>query len=563
MSLACALLAPRHALAATWYVAPAPAGSDANAGTEAAPLASMAGAQAKAKPGDTVLFRAGTYAYTQGTSKCSSGTATISGVVLDKDGAAGSPINYFAYPGEVPVLDFDGIRDSCRIKGILVSADYVHLKGFEIRGVRQNNDLNHESWGVWNQGSHNVFELLNVHHIMGAGIFIQRGGDNLVLNCDSHHNLDEHTSNGAGESADGFGCHVSAGETGNVFRGCRAWWNADDGYDFINADAACTVEQSWAWYNGYKPDTMDGIGNGNGFKAGGYGTDPAQFPASPSVHVVRGCLSFMNKAAGFYANHHPVSALFYNNTSYGNHPDFNMLGMNAAGQDITVGTYRNNLAFGGTLFSNRTGADEASNSWTIGGLNVSDADFQNVLPTGMDAPRAADGSLPVLPNFRLAAGSDLIDAGTDLKLPFAGKAPDLGAFEVGLEATPAGSGGSGGGGGGGGGGVSGGAGPVAGGSAGTSANAGGAEVASGGSMSGVSNGGSASGGSAALGPSGAGPIAGAGTAGAASPEATVDAPASESSGCACGIGRRSEMPLAPVVSALLIAAWALLRRRRQ
>lgn len=560
MSLACALWAPRQVLAATWYVAPAPAGNDASSGTEAAPLASMAGAQAKAKPGDTVLFRAGTYAYTQGTSKCSSGTATISGVVLDKDGAVGSPINYFAYPGEVPVLDFDGIRDSCRIKGILVSADYVHLKGFEIRGVRQNNDLNHESWGVWNQGSHNVFELLNVHHIMGAGIFIQRGGDNLVLNCDSHHNLDEHTSNGAGESADGFGCHVSAGETGNVFRGCRAWWNADDGYDFINADAACTVEQSWAWYNGYKPDTMEGIGNGNGFKAGGYGTDPAQFPANPSVHVVRGCLSFMNKAAGFYANHHPVSALFYNNTSYGNHPDFNMLGMSAAGQDITVGVYRNNLALGGTLFSNRNSADETSNSWTIGGLNVSDADFQNVMPSGMDAPRAADGSLPLLGNFRLAAGSDLIDAGTDLDLPFAGKAPDLGAFEVGLESTPAGSGGSGAGSGG----VStsGGAGGVSAGAAGTSESTGGAQVTTGGSLSGESSGGSVGGGSIALPSSGAGPVAGADMIGAAASGAASDAATSETGGCSCGIGRRSEMRAMPIAFALLIASWTLLRRRR-
>lgn len=556
MSLACALLATRQALASTWYVATT--GSDAAAGTEAAPLATMAGAQAKAKAGDTVLFRAGTYAYDKGTTTCSSGTATISGVVLDKDGAAGSPINYFAYPGEVPVLDFDGIRDSCRIKGILVSADYVHLKGFEIRGVRQNNDLNHESWGVWNQGSHNVFELLNVHHIMGAGIFIQRGADNLVLNCDSHHNLDEHTSNGAGESADGFGCHVGAGETGNVFRGCRAWWNADDGYDFINADAACTVEQSWAWYNGYKPDTMEGIGNGNGFKAGGYGVDPAQFPVNPSIHVVRQCLAFMNKAAGFYANHHPASALFYSNTSYANHPDFNMLGMNAAGQDITVGVYRNNLAFGGTLFSNRNGADEASNSWSIAGLSVSDADFQNALPSGMDAPRQADGSLPVLANFRLAASSDLIDAGTDIKLPFAGNAPDLGAFEVGLEAAPVGGGGSGGSGGGGAGAL-GGAGATVSGSAGANASAGGTDNATFGGSSGVSGSSNRGGSEQTSGSAGAGASM-AGSAPSVAPAAGDVV--TETNGCACGIGQRSQMPPSVVVVALLFALRGQRRRRR-
>jgi MYXO-CTERM domain-containing protein len=439
--LLAALSVPSLAAAADLYVSPT--GSDSAAGTEAAPLSSLARAQELVQPGDTVFLRAGTYAFSAGTTTCKSGTDTISGVVLNKSGSAGKPIRYFAYPGEKPVLDFDGIRDSCRIKGILVSADYVHLKGLELKGVRQNNDLNHESWGVWNQGSHNVFELLDVHHIMGAGIFIQRGGDNLVLNCDSHHNLDEHTSNGAGESADGFGCHVDAADTGNVFRGCRAWWNADDGYDFINADAPCTVEHSWAWLNGYKPGTMESIGNGNGIKAGGYGADPAKFPAKPAEHVVRFCLAFANKAAGFYANHHPSSLLFYNNTSYANHPNFNMLGMDDAGGDITVGKYRNNIALAGTLFSNRSAADDAGNSWTLAGLMVSDADFQSVATTGMDAPRQADGSLPLLPNFRLAEGSDLIDRGSDLGLPFAGEAPDLGAFELGLEQPgSAGSGGA-------------------------------------------------------------------------------------------------------------------------
>jgi MYXO-CTERM domain-containing protein len=440
-----ALLGAGPARATTLYVAPT--GNDDAAGSEAAPLASLARAQTLAVPGDTVYLRGGTYTFDRAATTCKSGTDTISGVVLDKDGSEGKPIRYFAFAGEKPVLDFDGIRDSCRIKGILVSADYVHLRGLELRGVRQNNDLNHESWGLWNQGSHNVFEQLDVHHIMGAGIFIQRGAENLVLNCDSHHNLDEHTSNGAGESADGFGCHVGAGDAGNVFRGCRAWWNADDGYDFINADAPCTVEHSWAWLNGYVPDTMDGIGNGNGFKAGGYGADPAEFPANPAQHSVRFCLAVANKAAGFYANHHPTLIDFFNNTSYANHPDFNMLGMSAAGEAITVGRYRNNVALAGTLFSNRMSADDEHNSWTLAGLTFDAADFLSVATMGLDAPRGPDGALPDVASFQLAEGSSLIDAGVDVGLAFAGQAPDLGAFELGLEKAPMGgmdAGGSGG-----------------------------------------------------------------------------------------------------------------------
>jgi hypothetical protein len=110
--------------------------------------------------------------------------------------------------------------------------------------------------------------------------------------------------------------------------------------------------------------------------------------------------------------------------------------MDANGNDITVGVYRNNLAVGGTAFSNRNAANDANNSWSIAGITASDADFQGVSEVGLDAPRRADGSLPVLTNFHLAAGSDAIDRGVDQQLPFAGTAPDLGAFETGLEPAP-------------------------------------------------------------------------------------------------------------------------------
>ena len=58
------------ATAATFYVAPT--GNDAGAGTEAAPWQSFAHAQELARPGDTVLFRGGRYAYTHATTNCAS-----------------------------------------------------------------------------------------------------------------------------------------------------------------------------------------------------------------------------------------------------------------------------------------------------------------------------------------------------------------------------------------------------------------------------------------------------------------------------------------------------------
>jgi hypothetical protein len=71
----------------------------------------------------------------------------------------------------------------------------------------------------------------------------------------------------------------------------------------------------------------------------------------------------------------------------------------------------------------------ANNSWTLP-VQIGDGDFEDVSATGWDAPRQADGSLPVLRSYHLRATSDLIGKGVDVGLPFKGTAPDLGAFEA-------------------------------------------------------------------------------------------------------------------------------------
>jgi hypothetical protein len=407
-----------------YYVAPD--GSDSAAGTEEDPWASIAHAQSVAEAGDTVYLRGGTYAYTQATEGCESQTDRVDAITLDKSGSTDNPIRYMAYEGETPVFDFSGMTDDCRIKGFDVTGSWIHLKGLEVTGVPQNNDLNAESWGIWISGSNNIFEQIDTHHHMGPGLFISDGGGNLVLNSDSHENYDLNSSDGPGENADGFGGHPSADQPGNVFRGCRAWWNSDDGFDLISAYSSVTIENSWAWLNGYVPGTTEGAGNGSGIKAGGYGAeyDPGAVP-----HTVTNSVAFNNKAAGFYANHHPLPINFFNNTSYGNHPDFDMLGIDESGAAVGRGNLRNNVAYTGTETENMDGTDSQYNSWDLG-ITLSDADFESVSTEGWDAPREADGSLPVLPNLRLAADSAAIDQGVDVGLPYNGSAPDLGAFET-------------------------------------------------------------------------------------------------------------------------------------
>ena len=74
------------------------------------------------------------------------------------------------------------------------------------------------------------------------------------------------------------------------------------------------------------------------------------------------------------------------------------------------------------------------NSWTTLGVVVSTADFSLVDESCARGPRRTDGSLPNCGFLHLAEGSDLIDRGTDVGIPFP-RLPDLGAFEYGQTGT--------------------------------------------------------------------------------------------------------------------------------
>ncbi len=400
--------------AAEYYVATT--GDDANPGTLAEPFASLTRAQAAAAPGDTVWIRGGEYVF--------SGNEIEIGVIFDKSGAEGKRINYFAYQNETPIFDFFQLVTRARIRGFSVRGDWLHFRGVEMRGVQQILTNTNESWAIRVEGgSHNIFERLNLHHNEGPGLFIADGGDNLVLHCDSHHNYDPDRG---GENADGFGSHSN--DDGNILRGCRAWCNSDDGFDLINSPGVATIEYCWAWNNGFVPDTNQRAGNGAGIKSGGFLLNPARFPPVIPHHVIRFNLSFNNGAQGFYANYHPDTLVFYNNTAFGNPRNFDMQTV----VNPVVHTLRNNLAYGsGQALANVTQSDpdDQFNSWNLD-VTVDDADFLSTSPTGADGPRQADGGMPNINFMKLAPGSDLIDAGTDVGLPFNGSAPDLGAFET-------------------------------------------------------------------------------------------------------------------------------------
>jgi len=404
--IACMSMLPLAARAAEFFVAPAGNGTTCS---KPKPCRRVEDAQALAAAGDTVWIRGGTYTF--------AATATV-GVHFNKSGAPDNPIRYLAYKNEIPVFDLSNGIPNGRVTGLDVQCDWIHLRGLEVRGVQQY-ESGQDSWGVRIRGSSNVLERLNVHHNEAPGIFITSGGNNRVVNSDSHHNYDVLENGGSG---DGFGCHSTSG--GNVFTGCRAWANSDDGYDFIRASGVCTAEKSWAFNNGYVPDTQTTAGNGAGFKAGGFGKPSRNVPDPVPRHVVRQCIAFGNRVQGFYANHHPGGLDFHNNLAFRNGVDYDMLTDTTSSHEI-----HNNIAMTpGAAIRNFTGGSDTFNSWTLP-VTVTSADFLSVAESEALAPRQADGSLPKVDFMRIAPGSDLIDKGTNVGLPFNGPAPDLGPFE--------------------------------------------------------------------------------------------------------------------------------------
>ena len=500
-----ALLAAGAARATEYYIAPT--GSDSAAGTMTAPWATLQKAANTAVAGDTVWIRGGTYMVT-------TPATTGAGINFTKSGTAAAPINYFAYQGEVPKFDFTNLQISTTgyTMGFVINASYLHFKGLEICCVPMNTSSNN-GISVDGSSSNDTFELLNMHNNNGNGIFVgnKSGGGHLILNCDSHDNYDPNSSQGQGQNADGFGVHYQTSGTTTIVRGCRAWWNSDDGYDLINQEVPVTVENSWAFLNGYADygATNPSSGNGNGFKMGSSKTGIR--------HLVQNNVAWKNKASGFYANHSTGGNTWYNNTSFQHGTQYNMLASsfdssgNVTGTIILSGSLvhimRNNIGFPNNN-SNMMGVDTMFNTWDLS-ITPANSDFASVTDpsvsmkgmaiegTGAMGPRQADGSLPNVDFMKLSAMSRMIDKGTNVGLPYVGAAPDLGAYEYGA----AGSSGTGG--------ASGGAGPT--GTGGTSAAG---TAGAGGAGTGTAGRGGATGGAGRGGTTGAGGTTGSGTGGA-------------------------------------------------
>src|SRR5207244_6279746 len=117
--------------------------------------------------------------------------------------------------------------------------------------------------------------------------------NNLLLNCDSYGNYDIALN---GENADGFAVKQRGLGPGNTLSNCRAFNNADDGYDFWEAQNGVTVKNCWSFHNGIS-SVFSGVsgtfaGDGNGIKLG----------KDSGTHVLSNMLVWGNPANGIDVN---------------------------------------------------------------------------------------------------------------------------------------------------------------------------------------------------------------------------------------------------------------------
>lgn len=406
-----------------FYVSPQ--GDDLNPGTKDKPFKTVHKAVLAAQPGTTIYLRGGIHSYN---STCN----------LSQSGTSAARISILAYPGEKPVLDFSTQPYGAANRAFNLTGNYWYIKGLEICYAGDN--------GIKLEGSYNIIENCVFHHNGDSGIQLGFGHTtnnpdgtlcsyNQIINCDSYLNFD---FDNAGSDADGFACKMHNGK-GNKFIGCRAWRNSDDGWDLFETDWPVEIINCWTWHNGDKAD-FDAIyiqkmgkpmssfqGNGNGFKLGGNGSGGS----SKGTHIVKNCVAFDNyfrSRKGFDQNSHKGGVKIYNCVSFGNGYNYMFEDNPESG---AVNEFKNNVSFacrGSLDHEFASGSVQQNNSWNLP-VTADTADFVSLSEEMAKEPRNADGSLPDNGFSRLTGGSDLIDKGVDVGLPYKGSAPDLGAFE--------------------------------------------------------------------------------------------------------------------------------------
>lgn len=239
------------------------------------------------------------------------------------------------------VIDFSEMVFASTNRGVSIDTDFVYWYGIDVCGAGDN--------GLYIGGSYNTVEYCEFYNNRDSGLQLGRSFSeynsiyqwpsyNLVKDCTSHNNYDNETF---GENADGFAAKLTIG-FGNVFDGCIAYRNSDDGWDlYAKTDSGnigtVIMYNCVAFENGYleytrdecnslfpsynknmsyhtgensKNDYMTRDGDGNGFKLGG--------SIMEGDVVLYNCLAYGNRMHGVTDNSNPGYIKSTYVTSYNN-----------------------------------------------------------------------------------------------------------------------------------------------------------------------------------------------------------------------------------------------------
>ena len=441
-------------------------GNDANAGTEAAPLATIHKAMELVKAGDRILVHEGTYYITE--------RIKIPELPTNPD----LRCELRAYPetavGKV-IIDGSKMNPSSEIafkqsRCIYVNhlANYWTFYGLTLQYAKDN--------GMKMEGSYNIVERCVFRYNNDTGLQIGMYKDwkieetksfpisgtpefnpgyaycrgNQVINCDAYENADLKTYSGSsddGGDADGFAVKLFPGP-GTKFYGCRAWNNSDDNWDLYMTYHPVVIDHCWAYHAGYYTNASgnETVGvNGNGFKLGGGGSaGGAAFDQSTGAHVVTNCVSFGNLHKGFDQNNAYEGMYVINCTAWGNEYNYrfptvfqygpmtirNSIGRGASAEKsgVKVGNHeflsedKEGYIAPDTKFCSwlefdgcnpiKEGMKDANKNYLV--TKDHSGEFLSLSVADFKADREADGSLPKNNFARLKPNSIFKDAGTPI-----------------------------------------------------------------------------------------------------------------------------------------------------
>lgn len=253
------------------------------------------------EPGKAIYLKAGSYKY----------SSTIV-IAEGNNGTSSAMKKIYAYGDGEPIVDFSAMSENSSNRGIVLAANYWHVKGITIKGAGDN--------GMLLAGHNNKIENCTFRENHDSGLQLSRynssynsisqwPSNNLIIGCLSTENVDS-----GREDADGFAAKLTCGQ-GNKFVDCIAIYNCDDGWDlYTKSDTGpigvVTFENCEASYNGkFTNGSLTG-GDGNGFKLG---DDTASV-----AHVLKNCKANNNAKHGFTGNGNPATFIMDNCTGTGN-----------------------------------------------------------------------------------------------------------------------------------------------------------------------------------------------------------------------------------------------------